>query len=71
MRDVIILQPSLGGGGSLLKQFLKNDKITDKIFFYDSIQSYFILVFSAWHVSESRVLFQEISGIVPCSRPLQ
>lgn len=25
MRDVIILQPS-GGGGSLLKQFLKNDK---------------------------------------------
>lgn len=49
MRDVIILQPSWGG--SLLKQFLKNDKITDKIFFYDSIQSYFILVFSAWHVS--------------------
>lgn len=69
MRDVIILQPSWGG--SLLKQFFKNDKITDKIFFYDSIQSYFILVFSAWHVSESRVLFQEISGIVPCSRPLQ
>lgn len=69
MRDVIILQPSWGG--CLLKQFLKNDKITDKIFFYDSIQSYFILVFSAWHVSESRVLFQEISGIVPCPRPLQ
>lgn len=70
MRDVIILQPS-GGGGSLLKTFLKNDKITDKIFFYNSIQSYFILVLSAWHVSEDKVLYQEISGIVPCSRPLQ
>lgn len=69
MRDVIILQPRWGG--VYLKTFLKNDKITDKIFFYNSIQSYFILVFSAWHVSESKVLLQEVSGIVPYSRPLQ
>lgn len=38
-------------GGSLLQTFLKNDKMADKIFFYSSIQSYFILVFSAWHMS--------------------